>query len=143
MARVDVERDLIAHPLKTIEKLLEDKSVHLIGVECYENPLPTAIEYGNLEILKLILKHGHVSSSDAMETKDCDGNNLLMIAIDSGKKDIAEYLLKQYRNYISINEANKDGETALMYYANNNGVLQFDGANWRLNRLPNNYSSGR
>jgi len=57
-----------------------------------------------------------------------------------GKRyEIINYTTTEYKQHPQ-NWSAVQGKNKLMYFANNNGVLEYDGTNWRLIQLPNKSS---
>ena len=70
-------------------------------------PLESAIEYNNLETLKILLKHGIIRDKHS-------GKSALIIAASQENFYIAKYLINQGFN---VNACDKDGKTALIWAA--------------------------
>ena len=69
------------------------------------DPLGAAIEYDNLETLRVIIKHGIIK-------RDYKGRNALIIAVDLEKANIVRALID---DGMSVNECDYEGRTALIH----------------------------
>ncbi len=97
--------------IKVTEELLKHDNIdiNLPGKNGY-TALARAVNNGFVEISNLLIEHGA-----NVNTLTNENNNLLMLAVLSGKKSIFEKLLIPEH----INEKNKVGDTALMLAAGN------------------------
>ena len=57
--------------------------------------------------------------------------------IEEGNPFIQDYSDKDYKSHENQNWAVIQDRRGVMYFGNNNGLLEFDGKNWRLIKMPN------
>lgn len=104
------EKNLPIHYIKSVpvlNLLMKKKAINKEGFHD-ETPIYTAIQTGNLDLVKKMIDMGaklDVKTSDFWETP-------LMVAVQSGKADIVELLLN---NGAGVNDKNSRGYTALHF----------------------------
>jgi hypothetical protein len=104
--RFATQRSLVKHMVgKPEDNMVRGFSEERPTVTKGDTPLRSAVRYGNLVMVQLLVTHG--AKKDAA---DADGDTPLMMAAVNGYVDVAEYLLEQG---CDVNKTNEDGFTAL------------------------------